>query len=249
MGIRSITCLVLILLIFISSCDDDNITNSPVSGYPDLGLGVEDSLEAFEIALYWDEQLNPNDRTIESQLYHLNYLRQYWIDSLNWLADDRFLAPWEIGQVIVGLDSASTQALLNGNYQGFDQIDSIFVPDSINVNENLLIALFIYDEQYNPLPICEIFSNLPGIRYANPNALGFISGNDFPIIIGEIRGELAYVFHRYYIHSPHYYFRYESGLPIFHGEFSHIDSTFTFGQEILQLYDLMSVKAGLIDGF
>ena len=213
-----LSCYISGILLLLISCTEDLTVNPPVEKYPDLCLNAEDSLEAIHIATFWDELLLPTDSTVESQLYHLNYLRQYWIDSLEWIAEQRFMPPWKMGMLLVGFDDTTAQAIISGTYNGFQTLETHLLPDSVGIPDRLYLTKLYYDEPYNPLRYGEIIDELPGVRFAEPNFINFLEWFDFPIQIGIIRNEWAYLFHRNSQQCPHHYFRYNSGVPVYYGE-------------------------------
>ncbi|MCK4640590.1 MAG: hypothetical protein KAU06_04570 [Candidatus Marinimicrobia bacterium] len=186
--------------------------------YPDLGLLEEDSLEAFDISLFMDESLLPSIETYEFQLYHINYLRQTWGDSLPFLYLFRFLPPWVIGEVIIGFDSTTADSIRSGQYQGISSLPDSLQPDSFEIPDRLGITVFRYDEKYHPIRLSEMLADLPGIDFVESNVVGFIGWGTYPILPGMIGEDAAYIIVEAPSSSPvDHYFRYKKGNPEYYG--------------------------------
>ena len=222
---RAIICNLIGLILF--SCSEDLPTEPNESIYPDLGLMKADSAEAREMAHYWDNTLYGSDSTFESLLYHVNYMREIWGDSLPWIKSQRFMLPWWPGELLLGLDSASAEEFRSGNYEGFNQLEEYLRPDSVGEVYSWDGVLIYYDESFNMSLIAESIQGLPGIRYAEPNGVLWVSIASFPLRYGLIEDEWAFVMLKSNSIFDKHYISFESGEPLYRGviNWSETDST------------------------
>ncbi len=212
------TCVFCISFLFVHNCENEDVNEMNNEFYPDLGLLEEDSLEAFDISLFMDESLLPSIETYEFQLYHINYLRQTWGDSLPFLYLFRFLPPWVIGEVIIGFDSTTADSIRSGQYQGISSLPDSLQPDSFEIPDRLGITVFRYDEKYHPIRLSEMLADLPGIDFVESNVVGFIGWGTYPILPGMIGEDAAYIIVEAPSSSPvDHYFRYKKGNPEYYG--------------------------------
>ncbi|MDD5766594.1 MAG: hypothetical protein PHW79_10165 [Candidatus Marinimicrobia bacterium] len=198
---------------------DNNKVDEPDDTLPDLILVVDDSSEAFELALFMDRTLLPSQKTYDFQLHHIKYLRQTWSDSLPFLGSNRFLTPWVIDHVAVKFDSVTADSIRSGRYRGFEML-----PDSMEVPDDLGWTQLYYDEKYNPVALSEIISGLPGVVYAEPDRRMFtaIIVRPYPVLPGLINENAAYIIAEHQLSPTEHYFRYENGEPKYFGIVSSI---------------------------
>lgn len=203
---------------------ENNKVDEPDDTLPDIILVLDDSSEAFELALFMDRTLLPSQTSYEFQLHRINYLRRTWNDSLPFLNSNRFLTPWALGEVAVKFDSITTDSIRSGRYQGFEMLSDSLQPDSMNIPDELGWTLFRYDEKYNPVALSEIISGLPGVVYAEPNGRDFaaIIVSPYPILPGLIDENAAYIIAENPLSPTEHYFRYEDGKPKYYGIVSSI---------------------------
>jgi len=222
MNLRRSTLLILLTLLNFG-CSEDLLTEPNEGLYPHLGLGYADSLEAREMAFYWDNTLQGSDTTFESLLYHLNYLREVWGDSLPWIKAQRFILPWVPGELIVGLDSLATEEFRNGTYSGFNDLEEVFQPDSISEIRRSNYVLLYYTVPINMRVLANQYGDIQGVRYAEPNWIMWVGMDDFPMKYGIIDDEWAFIFLQNNSIEHSHYISYESGEPFYWGS----DSTKT----------------------
>ena len=205
-----------LLLIIIYAC-----STSPTESDNKIKLtySAEDSLEAYNLALWFEGNLLPSKSTVDDLLFSINYLRYVYSDSFPVLIENRFETPWETGKLIVGFDDSTAVLVNNHQYDGWNLLDSSLLPDSIlEYPDRLGIALFGFDKEYNPLKLATFYKDLPGVEFSEPNYTTYFEGKH-PVFPGLIDSQLSYVFVENYSYFPgrHFYFKYMDGEPIFIG--------------------------------
>jgi hypothetical protein len=161
-------------------------------------------------------------------MYSLKYLRQTYTDSqsidpsLEYVLNNRFLAPWVIGQLSVKFDSSTAIQVRNHQYDGWNLLDAAFRPDTfLQGPDDLGWTFFGFTKRYHPIRLAELYKILPGVLIAEPNYYMF-AGGTFPMFPGTQSGEMTYVFviNGGDIHGPYYYFRYINSKPMYIGQWS-----------------------------
>lgn len=203
-NIKSILSLVCVFLFL--GCEDETGPAAPdlLDAYP---YTQQDSLEAYDFALWYDATLTPSLARIDTLLYVLAHLRASFGDSTEVLNENRFMLPWIAGQVLVGFSDSARVEIINNTYTGFE-----LLPDHLHNYvqdgpDQLGASLFEYDSLYHPWRLAEYFRQLPGVQFAEPNGIMF-SGGTFPISAGYSNEELTLLFVENYSYLPsaiHYY--------------------------------------------
>ena len=212
--------IIIILVLFSYSCKKTSTSSLNTNNdFPLLEYSAEDSAEAFNIALWFEGNYLPSDSTIRNCLFNINYLRYVLGDSFPVLNNNRFNAPWVIGEILVGFDDTTAILVNNHQYDGWNLLEYHLRPDTIlEYPDRLGFALLGFDEPYNPLILSMVYNNLPGVEFSEPNHSGFVGGT-FPIFPGLTDGEMSYVFVEHYSYLPraYYYFKYIENDPYFVG--------------------------------
>lgn len=207
--------------LFLYTCERDRTTLSYHNKNSNndstvLIYSFQDSIEAREFATWYSGELLPSDSLVFKLLYNLNYLRSVYGDSFSVLDTwNRFLAPWVIGQLVVRFDSTTASLINNNEYTGWDSIEVTLRPDSVlKYPDRFGIALFGFDEYYNPRRLAEIYETLPGVIWAEPNGIDFDGLSGFPFFPGVSNNELTYLY-PFLPGITHYYlyFKFIGGEP------------------------------------
>jgi hypothetical protein len=220
-----ISCLLLLSILIACESGRDAIGPQEIPPEDDgdeHGYSAEDTLEAQILSCWFTGELLATDSLFSELLYSINYLRHVHGDSCSVLNKNRFMAPWRIGELIVGFDAVTADQVRNHQYTGWDSLAEHLRPDSIlEYPDRLGIALLGFDELYNPRRLADSYQELPGVRYSEPNAIGFITEATFPIFPGWIDEEMSYVFvHGFlYLASRYSYFKYINTEPQYIGTY------------------------------
>jgi hypothetical protein len=203
---------------------EEKFVRSPEIARPQFIYSHEDSVEGGDIALWFDGRLVATQSSKSQLMYSLKYLRQSYADSqsLGNVLSNRFLLPWEAGQLPVKFDSSTAIQVRNHKYSGWNLLDVSLRPDTILYGPDVLgWGFFGFSKDYNPISLAEIYKTLPGVLVAEPNYLGFTDGT-FPMFPGIQSGEMSYVFVENYIivPGPYFYFRYINGKPTYIGQWT-----------------------------
>ena len=158
---------ILMFLLFMS-CEETTDIPGDTEMYPDLGLTLEDSLEAEVIAYFLDQTLTANDSTLKRELYLLNMLRQTFRDSFPFVDELRFMPPWEANVLNVGAEDSILLEIKNGNLQDWGNVETDMRPDSVGSIRSGFTQFFI-GPGYHPVLLSNIYEELPEIRYAEAN--------------------------------------------------------------------------------
>ncbi|MGA9408067.1 MAG: hypothetical protein WBW71_13120 [Bacteroidota bacterium] len=201
---------------------EEEFVRSPEIARPQFIYSHEDSVEGGDIALWFDGRLVATQYSKSQLMYSLKYLRQSYADSQSFenVLSNRFLLPWEAGQLAVKFDSSTAIQVRNHKYTGWNLLDVRLRPDTIlRAPDALDWAVLGFSKDYNPLSLADIYRTLPGVLYAEQNVLTFLMGT-FPMFPGLQSGEMTYVFAQNYNNiSPTYlYFRYINGKPTYIGQ-------------------------------
>lgn len=217
----------LLLFSLLIACESDKKVVAPEESGAELTYTADDTIEAQALACWFTADLVATDSLFSELLYSINYLRHVHGDSFSVLNENRFMAPWHIGELIVGFDAVTAALVHNHQYTGWDSLEEYLRPDSIlEYPDRLGIALLGFDELYNPRRLADIYEELPGVVYSEPNAIGFITEATFPIFPGWIDEEMSYVFvHDYlYLASRYSYFKYINTEPQYIGTYDLLTS-------------------------
>jgi hypothetical protein len=216
---RHVFIITAIFLVFTCSCKKSSTSLNSEFDPEQLEYSAEDSIEAFELALWYEGNFLPSKTTIKNMLFSINYLRYTFGNTIPVLYQNRFMPPWKIGQLVVGFDDSTAALVRNHQYDGWNQLEAHLRPDTLlHYPDDLGHALLGFDEPYNPLYLSELYESLPGIEWCEPNGIGF-AGGTFPIFPGYIQNAMSFIFveNYSYIPSKYYYFKYIENEPIFVG--------------------------------
>lgn len=212
-------------LVALISCD--NSTEPGKIDQPERNYSHEDSTEAIELAVWLYGKLNTTDSDVETVLYSINKLRDKYMDSSSVIDSiilkNRFRAPWKLGELVMKFDSVTAEQIRAGTYNGWITIESNLQPlETLRQVDNLGWASYRINASCNPWRIAEIYKNLPGVIFAEPNLIDSISGL-FPLYPGLADGEMTYLFVKNYFlpgGGPMYFFKFNGDEPVYMGIWS-----------------------------
>ena len=112
---------------------EEEFVRSPEIARPQFIYSHEDSVEGGDIALWFDGRLVATQYSKSQLMYSLKYLRQSYADSQSFenVLSNRFLLPWEAGQLAVKFDSSTAIQVRNHKYTGWNLLDVRLRPDTI----------------------------------------------------------------------------------------------------------------------
>jgi hypothetical protein len=234
---RALNFMVFVSLFALLSCQqnedivqshEEELVQSHEIARPQFIYSHKDSVEGGDIALWFDGRLVATHSSKSQLMHSLKYLRQSFADSqsvyplLENVLSNRFFLPWEAGQAAVQFDSSTANQVRNHKYIGWNLLAVRLRPDTILMGPDAGDwAVLGFSKSYNPISLADIYRTLPGVLYAEQNALTFAQGT-FPMFPGIQSGEMTYVFAQNYISiSPTYfYFRYINGKPTYIGQWT-----------------------------
>ena len=203
---------------------EEKFVRSPEIARPQFIYSHEDCVEGGDIALWFDGRLVATQSSKSQLMYSLKYLRQSYADSqsLGNVLSNRFLLPWEAGQLPVKFDSSTAIQVRNHHYIGWNLLEVRLRPDTIlRAPDALGWSLLGFVKGYNPISLAGIYRTLPGVLFAEPNGIMFLDGT-YPMFPGLQSGEMTYVFAKNYndISPTYLYFRYINGKPTYMGQWT-----------------------------
>jgi|FLOH01.1.fsa_nt_gi hypothetical protein len=185
---------IMLLILALISCEEAPQPEAPP--FPDLNLTARDSIEATVIAYYLAQTIEAPDTLLQSQLYHLNKLRQVYRDTFPFVDSIRFLPPWAVGSLSLGFDSTRIEMLIQGLYTDYSSIPERYRPDSIVVtSKNLGFARVYTNYQFHPVLLAEYYQQLPGLIWAVANRYGHYDYVNYPLLTFAQADTLEYIFH------------------------------------------------------
>lgn len=220
----------LFFLINISCKTNTDAISNDDKTEPEFIYTKADSIEAIELSGWLCGWLLPSDSLISDVLYKLKVLRNTYNDSIALLdTSNRLLIPWESRKLIIGFDSSTTIMVFNNTYTGWDSLDTNFQPDSVYIYPSTLKFFALgFKKYFHPRRLAEIYEQLPGVIYAEPNSYVFIGFDLFPWYPGWIDNTLTFLFpdsrHIDQI-NYYYYFKYINDLPVHIGTYDVINDT------------------------
>jgi len=214
----------LALVIFIACEGEKDITAPPKIPSDENGIELvytaEDTLEAQALACWFSGELLASDVVFSELLYNINYLRYVHGDSFSVLNENRFMAPWIIGELLIKFDDTTCTQIINREYTGWESLAEHLQPDTILRNPDTLgWGKLGFDEWYNPRRLAEIYVTLPGALNSTPNGIAWAGTHTFPIFPGWVNEEMSYLF----VHNggsaggPFSYFKYINEEPQYIG--------------------------------
>ncbi len=197
---------------------------------PTYSYTKADSIEAMELAGWLSGWLLPSDSLISDILYKLKLLRNTYGDSIAALdTSNRLLLPWISRQLPIKFDSSTAILVNNNNYTSWDSLDTRIQPDTIYDYPDVLgWALLGFKEYMHPRRLAEIYEQLPGVIFAEPNGYGFGGWADYPWFPGWIDNTVVFLFpNSRFINQRnfYYYFKFIDNQPVHIGTYDVINDT------------------------
>jgi hypothetical protein len=180
-----------------------------------------DSTEAYNAALWFSGDLTPPDSLVSRHLFNLKYIRSVFADSVSQVSI-RFQPPWEIGVLAVKFDDTTAALVRNGTYTGWDTLPPVLRPDSILEEPNEMgWAYFRFARPFHPARLADIYRNLRGVLYTEPNFVFNIFGF-FTVIPWLVDGKYSYdfVFEVFGAGGDFEYFKFTQAAPDHAGTWS-----------------------------
>jgi hypothetical protein len=99
-----------------------------------------------------------------------------------------FVAPWNPSQVILGVDSATAEAIRAGTYTAWDSLNVLYQLQSYSLYgaADFAWVLMTFAGLKNPTMLAVAYRTLPGSRYAQPNHLVGDWPNVYPLVEGTV---------------------------------------------------------------
>jgi hypothetical protein len=222
---KMLICVLSLVFLINLSCktNTDSISTIDDSNH-NFNYTKADSIEAMELSLWFSAELFPPDSLVNDFLYKLNLLRNTHGDTIAALdTSNRFSLPWESNQLLVKFDDTTFQKIVNNIYIGWDTLPVQMQPDTIlDTLEYFNFVQFGFNNYLHPRRLAEIYSELPGVIYAEQN--GFDTGGwgeAFPWYPGLTNDKLVFLFYdgiwsNGYVY---YYFKFINTQPLHIGTF------------------------------
>ncbi len=237
---RKILISLTIVLTFFIGCDLLDSTKTTLRRF---SYTSADSIEAYEVALWFSGKLEPPDSTIRTHLYNLKFIRTIFQDSIP-VSAIRFLPPWIVGEIAVKFDDTTAAKVRNSTYTGWNSLSPEFQPtDSSTIPDDLGWSLLKFRKPFHPRRLAEMYRLLPGVIYAEPNhyiCIGGTCSTVYPAIVDSIysyyfvQGLLSGSHGEYFKmidNTPHYIGRWFAGsgdtMPSWYNEVG--DIVYNFG--------------------
>ena len=194
---------------------DSKTINLKIYGHSyHIFYSAEDSSEAGELALWLGKELTYSQSDFHEVLWSLNEIRYFYHEDYNFLTSLRFQLPWLTGEVIIRTDSLTSIAILSDQYSGWNLLNEIVQPESIEMISPRHVFHIKTGKFQNSWALSKIYLTLPGIEDAHPNYLGLELFNIFyPICPVYFDGKLSYIFSW----DKLYYFDFDGEMPKFIG--------------------------------
>ena len=107
-----------------------------------------------------------------------------------------FTAPWQASMIIIGLDSAMYTRLANHESPLWDSLNTLYQA-YIAPSEDGRTYFPHFPGRLNPERLSELYAQVPGVKYAQPNHVGRLGGWHKFVYPGQLGGDtLTYVFQR-----------------------------------------------------
>jgi hypothetical protein len=214
--VKTIILLLCFLLLITCGCEND-ITDQ---GFEPT---LEDIEEAEIMALCLSGEITAPQNLKEQLLDDLLYIRNNFGDDSNPIDSIRFFPPWVPGCIIIGFDDSTAQKIISGEYDAWDTLNEAY--QVVEMDSDLTFVfpsvVMYFEDILNPRRLAELYEQLPGVRYSEPN---FHDG-DGPNVYPKIEGDgITYLFRDAWgsctagcMYSEYWYFGSSNGLPVFIG--------------------------------
>ncbi len=162
---------------------NDNSTHDPVTPQTDT--------EASDAALWLSGELTAPEKLYEQIRDELALIREEWEDSLD-AVKIGFRVPWEPGRLVMGFTQESYDSIAAGEYHHWDSLNTVYGLDTIVLSTPLFRQLKLkFQERLHPLVLADIYADLPGLRFVEPNRY---YGDAAMLLLYRNGGEIVYFF-------------------------------------------------------
>lgn len=152
----------------------------------------EDEAEAELIALCLSGDLVASDELYHRVLRNLASIRSTFGGKFEPINLIRFTAPWVAGCLIVGFDDKTAEKVASGEYNAWDELNKSYQVTKIDTNIINATVLYFKD-RLHPRRLSELYRDLPGVRYTEPNHLCGDFSNIYP---KETQQGITYLFRK-----------------------------------------------------
>jgi hypothetical protein len=166
------------------------------------GLPLQMDKTAYDaelLALEISGALLPPPELYEQVYYDLTAIRQAYPD----MNEIHHLSRWVLGELIVGFTEEAWEEIQNGEYHGFDELNSEYGPLEMKALFSTYMLLE-FEERYNPEYLAPLYAAAEGVTSARPNSLGG-EGSDIEASMPDYTFNLAWgdclsgcIFHHYW---------------------------------------------------
>jgi hypothetical protein len=185
------------------------------------GLMPYSQTEAKEIALCLSGELEAPENLSNRILWDLAVIRSTYGDEYEMIKGITFHPPWVEGCFIVAFDDTTYQKVATGEYHAWDELNAQYQVYRIDTAGFYGHALLYFEGNLHPGRLAELYSNLPGVNYAEPNG---IDGDSPNLYARQTENGLTYLF-RYAegdcpvgcMHNEYWYFVFKWSRPVLVG--------------------------------
>jgi hypothetical protein len=215
--------LFLCFIIFIAGGCKNGITDQDFEPTP------EDIEEAEIMAICLSGEISAPQKLKEQLLDDLSYIRNDVGDDFEAIDSIRFFPPWVPGCVLLGLNDSAAQKIISGEYDAWDTLNEEYPVAEIDTNfiPGFSTAVIYFEDILNPRRLSELYEQLPGVRFAEPNFY-MHSLRTLPDVYPRIEGDgITYLFRDYVslFDSEYWYFGSSNGQPVFIGYWNVLEDT------------------------
>ena len=177
--------------------------------------------EAKAIALCLSGELEAPENLSNRIMWDLVAIRSAFGDEYEMIKAITFHPPWLEGCFIVAFDDTTYQKVAAGEYRAWDQLNARFRISRIDTTNLYGYVVLHFKGDLHPQRLAEIYSDLPGITYAEPNG---IEGDSPNLYARQTENGLTYLF-RYAegdclsgcMYNEYWYFVFKRGRPVLVG--------------------------------
>jgi len=179
--------------------------------------------EAELIALCLSGKIVAPDNLYEQVLRDLAVIRSTWGDSIQNVDRIRFWTSWVPSCLILGFDDTTTQQLLDGVYDAWDDLNERYELTSMDTThlarDGFVVLYFV--GRLHSWRLAESYQDLPGVWAASPN---YLPGDWSNVYARQTLTGMGYLFRRGWgdcpsgcLYSEYWYFRVGDNWPTFVG--------------------------------
>ncbi|MDH3215490.1 MAG: hypothetical protein OEN01_04255 [Candidatus Krumholzibacteria bacterium] len=152
-----------------------------------------DNREAEEAALWLSGELFASEESYQTIAGDLAAVRNEFMPTIPRL-DVEFNAPWQVGELLLGLTESGVDAIRNGELAALDSLNveyHLAVMDTSRLDDSTPFLVLEFMGRLHPQRLAEIYGDLDHIRYAEPNGRWGDWSNVYPWVVD---GSRTYLF-------------------------------------------------------